>query len=132
VLSGRAEAGDDERGAELVAVQGGGVRFVVQPWPANMHGGRVIQEFFLDGVPVGPGDGAQPAGDGGAGAAAGLQVAGEALDIGAAGAGRARWRVWHQVAYWHRSSSQAWRVRPLYPARNPAKASRSATVRTSP
>jgi hypothetical protein len=51
-----------------------------------MHGGRVIQELFLDGVPVEPGDGAQPAGDGGAGAAAGFQVAGEALDVGAAGA----------------------------------------------
>ncbi len=46
----------------------------------------MVQELFLDGVPVEPGDGAQPAGDGGAGAAAGLQVAGEALDVGAAGA----------------------------------------------
>jgi hypothetical protein len=33
--------------------------------------------------------GAQPAGDGGAGAAAGFQVAGEALDVGAAGSEQA-------------------------------------------
>jgi hypothetical protein len=38
--------------------------------------------------------------------------------------------VCHQLAYWRRSSSQAWRVRPLYPARNPAKASRSAVLNT--
>ena len=50
-----------------------------------MGGRRVIEQFFLDGVPVEPGDGAQPAGDGGPGAAAGFQVAGEALDVGAAG-----------------------------------------------
>ena len=50
-----------------------------------MSGRGVIEEFFLDGVPVEPGDGAQPAGDGGPGAAPGLQVAGEALDVRAAG-----------------------------------------------
>jgi hypothetical protein len=44
----------------------------------------VIQEFLLDGVAVEPGDGAQPAGDRGAGPALGLQVAGEAFDVGAA------------------------------------------------
>src|SRR6266705_3105741 len=42
-------------------------------------------EFFLDGVPVEPGEAAQPPGDGGPGAAAGFQVAGEAFDLGAAG-----------------------------------------------
>src|SRR5215831_8052638 len=36
-------------------------------------------------VPVEPGDRAQPAGDGGAGPAAGFHVTGEALDVGAAG-----------------------------------------------
>jgi hypothetical protein len=45
----------------------------------------VVEELFLDGVLVEPGDGAQSAGDGGAGAAVGFQVAGEALDVGAAG-----------------------------------------------
>ena len=45
----------------------------------------MVEELLLDRVPVEPGDGAQPAGDGGPGAAAGLQVAGEAFDVGAAG-----------------------------------------------
>jgi hypothetical protein len=45
----------------------------------------VIKKLFLDGVPVEPRDGAQPAGDGGPGPAAGLHVAGEALDIRTAG-----------------------------------------------
>jgi hypothetical protein len=45
----------------------------------------VIEELLLDGVPVEPGDGTQPPGDGGPGAAAGFQVTGEALDVGAAG-----------------------------------------------
>jgi hypothetical protein len=44
----------------------------------------VLQEFFFDGVPVEPGDRAQPPGDGGAGAAPGFQVTGEAFDVGAA------------------------------------------------
>jgi WD40 repeat protein len=44
----------------------------------------VIEQIFFDGVLVEPGDGAQTVGDGGPGAAAGFQVAGEALDVGAA------------------------------------------------
>jgi hypothetical protein len=44
----------------------------------------VVEEFFFDGVPVKPGDGAQPPGDGGAGPAAGFHLAGERLDVGAA------------------------------------------------
>src|SRR5215469_18557699 len=43
---------------------------------------------------------------------------------------RRRWCWWHQLAYWRRSSSYAWRVRPLYPARKPASASRSVLVNT--
>ena len=85
VLGGEAEAGGDEQGAELVAVQGGGVRLVVQPGPAHLHGWGVVQELLLDGVPVEARAGAQPPGDGGPGAAAGFEVAGEALDVGAAG-----------------------------------------------
>src|SRR5262249_58152370 len=49
-----------------------------------MRRGRVIEEIFFDRVAVEPGDGAQLAGDGGPGAAAALQVTGEALDVGAA------------------------------------------------
>ncbi|HEY3958556.1 MAG TPA: hypothetical protein VGM53_34775 [Streptosporangiaceae bacterium] len=45
----------------------------------------MIKEFFFDGIPVEPGDGAQAAGDGGPGAASDFQVAGEAFDVGAAG-----------------------------------------------
>jgi hypothetical protein len=50
----------------------------------------VIEEFFLDRVAVEPCDGAEPAGDGGSGAAAGFQVAGEAFDVGAAGVEQAQ------------------------------------------
>ena len=45
----------------------------------------MLEQVFLDGVPVEPGDRAQPAGDSGPGPAAGLQVAGETLDVGPAG-----------------------------------------------
>jgi hypothetical protein len=45
----------------------------------------MIKQVFLHRIPVEPGNGAEPPGDGGPGAAAGLQVAGEALDVGAAG-----------------------------------------------
>ena len=44
----------------------------------------MIQEFLLDRVLVEPGDGGQPPGDGRAGPAPGLQLPGEALDVGAA------------------------------------------------
>jgi hypothetical protein len=84
MLGRRAEAGSDQQGAELVAVQRDGVRLVVQPRPPDVRGWRVIQEFLLDRVAVEPGDGAQPAGDGGAGPSRGLQVAGEAFDVAAA------------------------------------------------
>ena len=49
-----------------------------------MSGRGVIEEFLLDGVAVEPGDGAQAAGDSSPGAAAGLQVSGEAFDVGTA------------------------------------------------
>jgi hypothetical protein len=45
----------------------------------------MIEELFLERVAVEPGDGAQAAGDGGPGAAAGFQISGEALNAGAAG-----------------------------------------------
>jgi hypothetical protein len=60
------------------------MRLVVQAGTADVRGRRVVEEFFLDGVPVEPGDGAQPPGDGCAGAALGFQFAGERLDVGAA------------------------------------------------
>ena len=64
----------------------------------------VIQELFLDRVPVEPGDRAQPPGDGGTGPAAGFQVAGEALDVGAADGEQGQERARHQVVNWRRSS----------------------------
>jgi hypothetical protein len=48
-----------------------------------VHGGRVVEELFLDGVLAEACDGAQPAGDGCPGAAAGLELAGEGIDVGA-------------------------------------------------
>jgi hypothetical protein len=53
----------------------------------------------------------------------GFQVAGEALDIGPAGLEQPHMKL-------RRSSSYAWRVRPPYPARNPASTSRSIFVNT--
>jgi hypothetical protein len=41
----------------------------------------MTEEFFLHCVPVEPGDGAQPAGDGGPCASGGFQVAAKAFDI---------------------------------------------------
>jgi hypothetical protein len=66
VLGGRAEPGGDQECADLVAVQGGGVRLLVQPGAADVRGGRVVEEFLFHGVPVEPRDGGQPPGDGGA------------------------------------------------------------------
>jgi len=63
------ESGGDQEGADLVAVQGGGVRLVVQSRSADVGGRGVVKEFFLDGVLVEAGDGAQPPSDGGAGTA---------------------------------------------------------------
>jgi hypothetical protein len=45
----------------------------------------VIEQFFFDRIPVEPGHGAESASDGGPGAAAGLQVTGEQLNVRAAG-----------------------------------------------
>src|SRR5205809_4595162 len=84
MLGGRAKPGRDQQRAEFVTVQSGSVRLIIKPGTADMRGRRVIEEFFLDGVSVEPGDGTQPPGDGGPGAAAGFQVTGEALDIRAA------------------------------------------------
>jgi hypothetical protein len=80
----RTEPGGYQQGAQFVAVQRDGMRFIVDPRPPDVRGRGVIQEFFFDRVLVEPGDGAQPPGDGGAGTPVSLQVAGEAFDVGAA------------------------------------------------
>ena len=84
MLKRRAEPGGDQERAELVAVQGDGMRLVVHPWTADVSGRGMLEEFFFDGVFVEPGDGAQPPGDGRAGPAAGFEFPGEAFDVGAA------------------------------------------------
>jgi hypothetical protein len=84
MLCRRAEPGGDQYGAELVAVQRGRVGLVVHPRPPDVRGWPVIQELLLNCVLVEPGDSGQPAGDSGAGPSPGLQVAGEAFDVGAA------------------------------------------------
>jgi hypothetical protein len=53
-----AETGGDQQGTELVAVQGDGMRLVVHPRPPDVGGRGMLEEFFFDGVLVGPGDGA--------------------------------------------------------------------------
>jgi hypothetical protein len=50
----------------------------------------MLNKVFFHDVPVEPGDGAQPPGDGGPGPTAGFQVAGKALDIGASGLEQAK------------------------------------------
>ena len=84
VLTRRAEPGGDQQRAELVAVQGGGMRLIVHPRTADMGGRGMIQELFFDGVLVEPRDGGQPASDGSASTAPGFQLAGEPFDVGAA------------------------------------------------
>jgi hypothetical protein len=79
------EPGGDQKGTELVAVQPGGVRLVVQSQSADVRGGRVIQQLFFNGVTVESRHCAESAGDGGPGPAAGFQIAGEELDVGPAG-----------------------------------------------
>ncbi len=84
MLARRAKPGSDQQGAELVAVQGDGVRLVIDSRTADVGGRGMLQEFFFDGVLVEPGDGAQPARDGSPGPAPGLQLPGERLDVGPA------------------------------------------------
>ena len=84
MLDRRAEPSGDQQGAELVAVQNGGVRLVVHPWPPDTGGRGVLEELLLDRVLVEPGDGTQAPGDSSTGTTARFQVAGEALDVSAA------------------------------------------------
>ena len=84
ILGRRPEPSGNQQSAELVTVQRDRMRLIIHPRPPNMSGRGVIQEFLLDRVLVEPGDGAQPAGEGRAGAAPGLEFSGEAFDVGAA------------------------------------------------
>lgn len=76
--------GSDEQGAEVIAIQGDGVRLVIDSRTADVGCRGMLKEFFFGGVPVEPGDGAQPPRDGSPGPAPGLQLPGEGLDAGSA------------------------------------------------
>jgi hypothetical protein len=54
VVSGRAEPGGDQESPGFVAVQGGGVRFVVEPGAADVCGRGMLEEFFLYRVLIEP------------------------------------------------------------------------------
>ncbi len=84
VLGGGAEPGSDEQGSDFVAVQADGVGFIVGPRPADVGCRGMVEQVFLDRVPVQAGDGGQPAGDGGAGPSGSFEVAGEQLDVSTA------------------------------------------------
>ena len=58
-----AETGGDEHGTDFVAVQPGGVRFVVESRTAHVHGRRLGDEVFFFGVAVEARHRAEPAGD---------------------------------------------------------------------
>ena len=85
MLGWLAKPGGDQQRAELVAVQPDGMGLIVQARSADMRGRGMLEQVLLHRIPVEPRDRAQTAGDGGAGPAAGFQVTGEALDVGAAG-----------------------------------------------
>jgi hypothetical protein len=69
VPGGRAETSGDQQRADLVAIQGGGVRLIIQPRPPDVRGRGVLEKLFLDRVLVESGGGAQSSGHGGAGSA---------------------------------------------------------------
>ena len=98
MLGRRPEPGGHQQRAELITVQRDGMRFIVQPRPPHVGSRGVLEKLLFDRVLVEPSDGAQPPGDGGAGAAACFQVAGEAFDVGAAdrrtGSGSGRGTRW--------------------------------------
>ena len=84
MLARRTKPGSDQQGAEVVAIEGDGVRLVIDSRTADVGCWGMLKEFFFDRVPVEPGDGAQPPGDSSAGPAPGLQFPGEGLDVGSA------------------------------------------------
>jgi hypothetical protein len=67
MVAGVAESGGDEHGGDLVTVEAGRVRFVIQTGSSDVHRGRYRDESFLFGVAVEAGDRAQPPRDRGPG-----------------------------------------------------------------
>jgi hypothetical protein len=128
VLGRRAEPGGDQQRAELVAVQPGGVRLVIDPGPADMGSRVVIQQLFLDRISVEPGDRTEPPGHRGPRPAPGFQVAREALDVRPVGIEQADMMLLAPAGVLAQVQGVRVAVRPVYPARKPANASRSALV----
>ncbi|MDP9331941.1 MAG: hypothetical protein M3Q30_01320 [Actinomycetota bacterium] len=81
MVAGVAESGGDEHGADLVAVEAGRVRFVIETRSSDVHRGRYRDESFLFGVAVEAGDRAQPSRDRGPGTTHSLELAGEGLNV---------------------------------------------------
>ena len=90
----------------------------------------MLEQVFFDGVAVEPRDGAEPAGDGSSGAAAGFQIPGEALDVSAAGAEQLQVMLLAPAGVLAQVQFIGLAGQALYPARNPASASRSVFVNT--
>jgi hypothetical protein len=80
----RREAGGDQHGAELVAIEVGDLGLVVNPWPTDVHCRRMFDGTFVLGVAVEPDERAQPPSDGRPSLAAIFEITGEAFDVHAA------------------------------------------------
>ena len=81
MVAWRREAGGDQDGAELVAVQVGDMGLVVDAGPTDVHRRGVLDHALFLGVTVEPDDRAQPASDRGASLPAVFEIASEALDV---------------------------------------------------
>ena len=103
VLSGGTEPGGDKERPDLVSVQGGGVRLVIQPRPPDVRGRRMVEKFPFDGVPAEPRDRGQAAGDGCPGAAAGFEFSGEVSMSARRTENSGRDRARYQPVNWRRS-----------------------------
>jgi hypothetical protein len=129
MLERRPEPGGHQQGSQFVAIQGGGMRLIIQAGTPYVCGRGMVQELFFNGVLVEPGDGGLPPGDSGAGVSPGFQFPGEPFNICTAdgeqghGTGAAPSGELAQVQCIGVAVSR-W-----YPARNPARASRSASVK---
>ena len=84
MLGGLAQPGSNQQRAEPIAVQAHRMRLVVQAGAADMSGRGMLEQLFLHRVLIEPRHSAQAPGDSGPGAAAGLEIPGEALDISTA------------------------------------------------
>ena len=90
----------------------------------------MLERFFLDGVLVEPGYGAQPPGDGRAGTAAGFQFAGEGLDVGAADREQRKRPGAAPAGELPQVEGAGLTGQSAVAGQNPASASRSASVNT--